>query len=37
MRQGEEGDEGDERVLETVYSFMIAWLENVEKGRHEML
>ena len=37
MRQGEEGDEGDEGVLETVYSFMIAWLENVEKGRHVML
>jgi hypothetical protein len=32
VRQGEQGDERDEGVLETVNGFMIPWFENVEKG-----
>lgn len=32
MGQCEEGDEGDEGILETEGSFMIAWLEEVEEG-----
>jgi hypothetical protein len=32
VSQGEESDERDERVFETVHGFMMPWLENVEQG-----
>jgi len=32
MGQCDEGDEGDEGILETEDGFMMAWLEEVEEG-----
>jgi hypothetical protein len=32
MGQCDEGDEGDEGILETDDGFMIAWFEEVEEG-----